>query len=153
MSPEALQAKLRRIFNCSTLEVKIDRRYALEHRHHPQALQVWDRGVVSGEPYIVAVLEDGKPSRPAPVSEAFFATLWRSFCDQQHQGRKSWAEQQALNAEHFQEDQETAADKKLDEQLWSREDEIMRVIGHRKRFAVTAGKRMRRTRAGVLVPA
>ena len=130
MSPEALQEKLRRILKTSTLEVKRDAAWAVKNHRHPAAMQVWDRGVVTGEPYIVAVCErNGLPAEP---DEKFFLRLWQMHANQVHRGRLGWADKIAFDARDHQDHQEQQASKKFRERINSHRGEIFSLLGKNK---------------------
>ncbi len=130
MSPEALQAKLRRVLNTSSIEVKQDRAWAVRNKHHPLSLQVWDRGVVTGQPYIVAVCE--RRGVPAEPDERFFAKLWRMHADQIHRGRKGWADKIMFDARDSDEFQERRASERFRERVMSRKGEVLSMFGKGK---------------------
>lgn len=127
MTPEALQKELRRILKTQSITVKKDPAWAAANGHHPHALQVWDKGVVSGEPYIVAVLErNGVPHEPGPL---FFQRLWEMHADNVHRGRKGWAEKMRFDARDRQEFEERKHSERLRERLESQRGKAMSLLG------------------------
>lgn len=150
---EEIQAKLRRIFSHSSLTVKVDRAWAHAHGVHPDALQVWDTGPVTGKPYVVAVLaRNGVPCDP---SEAFWLELWRSHAAQRHQGRAGWADEQERAAIEYDRKFEERNFGRMEQRFKEAEEPIMHMLGEGRVYSLnpTSNRRMRRTRAGVLVPA
>lgn len=134
MSPEALQQKLRRILNTSTIEVKQDRAWAARHRMHPHAYQVWDRGTKSGTPYVVCVLQRG--GVPCEPGEAFFANLWRSQADQIHKGRPGWADNIASDMEYAQDQVELRKAQARRQKYRDMRDQVFHMFGHGRHWAL-----------------
>lgn len=143
-SSKELERELRRILSCSSIEVRRDPVYAISSGWHPEALQVWDRGVQSGIPYPVAVLQrKGVPCDPTPL---FFKKLWDAYAPNVHQGRRSWAEQQARDSAAYQEDQERKTNDTARERFLSNRERIFSMFGHNKFWRLNRASIPRRKR-------
>lgn len=135
MSPEGLQKELRRILNTSSIEVKKDPAWAVRNRHHPHALQVWDKGVQTGKPYVVAVLENsrGYPCEPGPQ---FFSNMWKMLADNIHRGRPGWADKQEFDARDHTEWVERENDRRFHERVSAERGRIFSMLGHNKYWSL-----------------
>lgn len=151
MSPEGLEKELRRRLGLSSIEVRLDRRWAFENGKHPDALQVWDSGVQSGRPYCVMVLTHrGLPRAPG---EWVFERMFKMRAEAIHQGRQSWAEDSVKDygrAQDYQ-DEQTAA--RCRDRFADTRPMIRSFAGWGKIYATGGHRKLRRTRAGLLVPA
>jgi hypothetical protein len=143
-TPEEIEAKLRRITNTSTLEVRRDRAWALRNRHHPEALQVWDRGVRTGKPYFVAVLERrGVPCEP---DERWFHAMWAMHADQVHRGRPGWADKIGFDARDYEDAKEAETWRRFDERMEAAKDPIMHMLGEGRTHKLDRTMLVRRTK-------
>lgn len=146
-----IEAKLRRLLCISELEVRKDAAWAVRHGFHPDVLLVWDRAPQTGEWYCVAQLHRG--GFPCEPDHAFWSTLWNARADHVHQGKKGWPAEVERRARQWVEDGERAIFDKAHRGLYQHEDKIRHLLKMGRVYATSPTKRLRRTRAGLLVPA
>lgn len=146
-----IEAKLRRLLCISEIEVKQDAAWAVRHGFHRDVLQVWDRAPQTGEPYVVDVLHrNGFPCEP---TDAFWMRLWRARADHVHMGKKGWPAEVERQARAWEQGQEDANFEKAHRGLYEHEDRIRHLLRLGRVYGTTGRRHMRRTRAGLLVPA
>lgn len=91
MSPEELQRRLRALPNGGELFVQRNREWAVKHRRHPDAYQVWDREVVTRKPYCVISIEID--DAPAALDDRVVGRIAKMLRDAAGRRRDAWLDE------------------------------------------------------------
>jgi len=115
MTPEAFSKLIRQLPGGSELSVRKDPVHARKLGIHEECLQVWDVGVVSGDPYhVISIHASGQPREPY---EADVREIQRMSADVVHQGRPGWIDEMSENQAAIQINRERAIKDDMDERM------------------------------------
>lgn len=125
MSPQELERRLRALPGGSSLTVKRDPRWAQLNKLHPDAWQVWDKGIVTGRPIFVLSCELESTGVPCELTQRIVDLIHRSFV--KHGGRKSWIDE----LERKEIEREQAPERRLSAQMAEAKEAVREPLYHR----------------------